>query len=52
MKPTISVPSAPTNKPEFLNAIGIANIPVPNELFSKWTKEPVVLQNEQNKRWK
>lgn len=42
-KPTITVPIAPNIRPEFLNAIGIARIPVPNELFSKCIKEPVVL---------
>lgn len=41
--PTTSVPIAPKSKPAFLNAIGIANIPVPSELFNKCTKEPVVL---------
>lgn len=42
-KPTMTVPIAPNKRPEFLNAIGIANIPVPNELFSKCIREPVVL---------
>lgn len=43
MKPTTIVPTAPNKRPAFLNAIGIANIPVPSELFSKCTNEPVVL---------
>lgn len=43
IKPTMTVPIAPNKRPEFLNAIGIAKIPVPNELFSKCIKEPVVL---------
>lgn len=38
------VPKAPTNNPEFLNAIGIARIPVPNELFSKCANAPIVLR--------
>lgn len=41
--PMISVPSAPNSRPEFLNAIGMAKIPVPRELFSKCSREPNVL---------
>lgn len=44
MKPTISVPKAPNNRPEFLNAIGIARMPEPNELFKRCAKVPIVLQ--------
>jgi hypothetical protein len=29
MIPIITVPNVPTAKPAFLNAVGIANIPVP-----------------------
>lgn len=43
MNPTTTVPTAPNNRPEFLNAMGIAKIPVPKELFSRCIKEPVVL---------
>lgn len=43
MKPTINVPIAPNSKPEFLNAIGIAKIPVPRELLSKCANDPPVL---------
>ena len=43
MIPTTSVPMAPNRRPAFLNAIGIAKIPVPRELFSKWASEPEVL---------
>lgn len=46
MKPTIIVPKAPNNKPEFLNAIGIAKMPAPNELFNKCANEPIVLYEE------
>lgn len=42
-KPTTTVPMAPNKRPEFLNAIGIAKIPVPKELFSRCIREPDVL---------
>lgn len=43
--PIITVPRPPNNRPAFLNAIGIASIPVPSELFSRCAKAPIVLQN-------
>lgn len=43
MKPIMIVPKPPNNKPAFLNAIGIAKIPDPNELFSKCANAPIVL---------
>lgn len=42
--PIITVPRPPNNKPAFLNAIGIANIPVPSELFNRCAKAPIVLR--------
>lgn len=40
------VPRAPNNKPEFLNAIGIAKMPEPNELFKRCNNEPIVLHDK------
>lgn len=38
------VPTKANIKPPFLNANGIASIPVPSELFNKCIKEPTVLK--------
>lgn len=43
---TTTVPIDPGMRPMFLNAIGIAKIPDPNEDFSRWKKAPMVLKNE------
>lgn len=43
MNPTTSVPISPNKYPELRNAKGIAKIPLPSELFSKWISDPVVL---------
>lgn len=43
MNPTTSVPMSPNKYPELRNAKGIAKIPLPSELFSKWISDPVVL---------
>lgn len=43
MRPTISVPMAPNNKPEFLNANGMARMPVPNEHFNMCANDPIGL---------
>uniref|UniRef100_A0A1Y1LBX6 Uncharacterized protein n=1 Tax=Photinus pyralis TaxID=7054 RepID=A0A1Y1LBX6_PHOPY len=40
--PTKSVPMDPPSKPAFLKATGIAKIPVPSELLSKWIRAPTV----------
>lgn len=39
----MTVPIAPNSRPAFLNATGMARMPVPSELFSRWISEPVVL---------
>lgn len=44
MMPMITVPSEPNSKPAFLNAIGIAKMPVPRELFNRCANAPIVLQ--------
>lgn len=44
--PTTIVPTNANTKPPFLNANGIANIPVPNELFNKCIREPTVLKKK------
>lgn len=36
----------PKINPEFLIAVGIANIPEPREDFNKWTSEPKSLKNK------
>lgn len=41
--PTTIVPIAPKTRPAFLNAMGIARIPVPSEDFSRCAKAPNVL---------
>lgn len=46
MKPMTTVPIAPTIYPEWLNAFGMANIPVPNDPFSKWINVSIFLYNE------
>lgn len=46
--PIITVPRPPNNRPAFLNAIGIANIPVPSELFNRCAKAPIVLRIKRN----
>lgn len=38
--PTITVPKKPKSNPPFLKAFGIAKMPVPKELFSKWIRDP------------
>lgn len=43
MIPTMTVMIDPKSSPEFLNALGIARIPVPSELFRRWRRAPVVL---------
>lgn len=50
--PIITVPRPPNNKPAFLNAIGIANIPVPSELFNRCAKAPIVLRIKKREREK
>lgn len=40
------VPKPPNNKPAFLNAIGIAKMPLPNEPFNRCANEPIVLLNK------
>lgn len=47
--PIITVPKPPNNKPAFLNAIGIANMPVPSELFNRCAKAPIVLKKKKRK---
>lgn len=46
MKPMTRVPMLANTKPPFLNAIGIARIPVPSELFNKCMRDPIVLNNK------
>lgn len=41
--PAINVPIAPTIRPEFLKAAGIARIPEPRQHFNKCTIDPIVL---------
>lgn len=45
MIPTTTVPTSPKSSPAFLNALGIARIPVPRELFSRCINDPDVLKN-------
>lgn len=47
--PTIMVPINANTKPPFLNAKGIASIPLPNELFNKCIKDPIVLLKKNRK---
>lgn len=49
MKPTMKVPKPPTTKPAFLKAAGIARMPDPRDDFRRWTREPIVLQNDKCK---
>lgn len=49
--PIITVPKLPNSKPAFLNAIGMANMPVPSELFNRCANAPIVLKNEERKEF-
>lgn len=45
IKPTMMVPAAPTAKPAFLKAKGIASTPDPSDAFNKWARAPALLEN-------
>lgn len=47
MRPIKSVPMAPNNMPEFLNANGTAKIPAPSEHFTICANDPIVLQKNE-----
>lgn len=44
MMPIITVPRPPNNRPAFLNAMGIAKIPVPKDDFNRCANAPIVLR--------
>lgn len=41
--PTMTVMTEPNSRPALLKALGIARMPVPSELFSRWRSAPTVL---------
>lgn len=46
MPPIIKVAIKPKNRPAFLKAIGMANIPLPKDPFSKWIRVSKSLKNK------